>query len=106
VVGEFFKTFPINSDPFAYKAQCESLGIPFLDPCAKFIYDESYQSDAAARCKWMLPELGCGMEPILAGFSLPELLAVTGHSLTSTFNRNPAHPRLYSLRDLELQVCK
>ena len=100
----FFQYFPETVNPHAYKNQLAGLGIQFEEPGARFIYDPNYKSSPAERCKWILPDGGSGLEPILAGFSLPEILAVSGNCVTNDFNRHPAHPRLYSMRDASLQV--
>jgi len=100
----FFEYFPTDVNHLDYKDHLSRLGINFVEPCAKFIYDGDYKSKPEERCKWILPECGSGMEPILPGFSLPEVLAVSGNCVTSDFNMHPVHPRLYSMRDASLQV--
>ena len=104
MVGKFFKCFPTTSDPAAYKVQLESLGISYKEPLASCIYDSNFVSCHNTRRKWIAPNCSKGLEPILTGFSLPEVIAVSGNCVTSDFNRNPAHPRLYSMRDAELMV--
>jgi hypothetical protein len=100
----FFQYFPETINPNAYRDQLAGLGIQFKEPGARFIYDPNYKSSPVERCKWILPDGCSGLEPILAGFSLPEILAVSGNCVTNDFNRHPAHPRLYSMRDASLQV--
>ena len=101
---KFFEFFPRTVDPLAYQLQLNNLGVLFKEPCAQFIDDADYKSKPEERCKWILPDLGSGMEPILTGFNLPEVLAVSGNCVRSDFNKHPVHPRLYSMRDAKLQV--
>lgn len=100
----FFLSLPISSEPLQYKQQLEQLGILYKEPCATFIYDDSYESPRDKRYNWHAPTCGNGLEPIITGFALPDIQAVSGNSLTSSFNRNPVHPRLFSVRDERLEV--
>ena len=100
----FFRLLPLTVDPVEYLDQLREFGILFEEPCAQFIYNSEYKSSPVERCKWVLSDCSTGLEPILAGFSLPEVLAVSGNCVSSEFNRHPVHPRLYSMRDVTLQV--